>query len=235
MQRQNVNISPATEQKLKTAPTVLGSILLAILVLSFFFGPFPPELENAADIDTRTSFELEFKESNVAISWNAKVDSSLTGFQVERAQDNIHYEAIGIVPVREGDYSGEIPSFRLIDRTIEELHFPLVYYRIKEIRKDGHTVYHHPQKIELPFEAKIYASIDAINSESIHFKYASDFPDDIEYQIKDQNDKVIISGNTWSDHETQILEINISKWDSGSYYLKFSHEKNTLIQPFIIP
>lgn len=78
------------------------------------------------------------KEDSVQLEWATVVEINNKEFQVERSIDGQHFASFAIIP-SSGDHGGtQLQYYSVLDRVLPQ---PLIFYRIKQVDKDGTSSY----------------------------------------------------------------------------------------------
>lgn len=115
----------------------------------------------------RMTFKAKEAKNGVLIYWSIKENSKIKAFVIEKSLDNSNFESITRI---EDDMEGILKHYSYID------HFPsskIIYYRLKQLYKDGTSVLTNPFKVELKntIDAWMFITKKTTNLSSLEIEF----------------------------------------------------------------
>ncbi len=107
----------------------MSGILLGTPIAIGNMGALPVEL---------TSFSARLRGTDAVLQWNTATELNNFGFDIERSTDRENWESVGFVPGHGSSASPKQYSFT--DARIDA-RAPVLYYRLRQIDRDGTTAY----------------------------------------------------------------------------------------------
>jgi len=93
------------------------------------------EYGQVSSVENLTLFKASIKGSAVELEWQIKSKANISGFVIERSNDNRQYKRIGIVKASGNSKSQD---YKLIDKAVKEEKY---YYRLIQVYADGSFKY----------------------------------------------------------------------------------------------
>jgi len=115
----------------------------------------------------RMIFKAKETKNGVLIYWSIKENSKIKTFVIEKSLDNSNFESITKI---EDDMEGILKHYSYVD------HFPsskIIYYRLKQLYKDGTSVLTNSFKVELKntIDAWMFIAKKATNLPSLEIEF----------------------------------------------------------------
>ncbi|MFK7923923.1 MAG: SdrD B-like domain-containing protein, partial [Bacteroidia bacterium] len=178
-------------------------------------------------------FQAERKDRDVAVKWGLIDPEELPShFELERSLDGRYFETIYQQDALDQDGYLE---YNFLDQGIMETGLPKVFYRLKQVAKDGIPSFSHIVEINLSEEPMILLSL---------------YPNPVatrlfaQYTLRNINgdDLLIVNslGQTIWTRPVAIKDgmhtesIDVSQWAAGIYYLQLRHETGKEVFKFIV-
>ncbi len=158
------------------------------------------------------AFSAMYQNGFTKLSWSTATETNNDYFDIERSEDGLNFTAIG--KVAGATNSNRITKYTYLDKSgIERT--ALLYYRIKQVDKDGSFDYTEIKVVKVPnlnvFAVHAYPNPVVRNlTVSLGEGYKS-----ATYVLTDMSGKSLLKGNLISSHQ-----IDVSNLPKGAYILK---------------
>ena len=166
-----------------------------------------------------TGFTATKKDNNGLLNWQVENESAVTDiYQVERSLNGRDFASISSMPGKNNGASLNV--YEYTDNNLKALRTDIIYYRIKQIDKDGKYAYTEIRSIRLDgksFSANVFPN-PVVNIGSVNI----DLVDDAKINIfltdaaGKEIQKVLIDGKKG----LNVYKLNMSTLAAGTYQLK---------------
>lgn len=154
--------------------------------------------------------------NSVLINWEAETDSQHGFFEVERSKDGVHYSSIGKVIGK--------PPYQLVDNSSNNGY---VYYRIKQLDKDGKTSY--SKIVNVFIRSGKYNLIVHPNpvADKVNLQMNGLTNDAVNVQISDMHGREVYN-EIFTGSAQKNISISVQTWRPQMYFVKI-YSKNRII------
>ena len=180
-----------------------------------------------------TGFTAVKKADNGLLNWQVENESPVTDhYLVERSLNGRDFTTIGTIAARINGTTGS-NAYEYTDNNIKALRTDVIYYRIKQVDKDGKYAYTEIRSIRLDgksFSASVYPN-PVINSGTVNI----DLVDDAKVNILltdaagKEVQKAIIEGKKG----VNVYKLNMVTLAAGTYQLKVSAGSDSKVLPVV--
>lgn len=106
-----------------------------------------------------TGFTVEKKSDNALLTWNVENETSITDhYEMERSINGRDFTSIHRIDARV-DQGNTANNYAYTDYNLKSLHANVIYYRIKQVDKDGHLIFSQVRSVRLDgkgFAVQVY-------------------------------------------------------------------------------
>ncbi len=166
------------------------------------------------------SFAGVRKNNNVYLEWQTETEANNNGFSVERSTDGNSFESIGFVATKaDGGNSSANIKYNYID----EINFnSALYYRLKQIDKDGKTEYSSIVVIKgnEPIKFQISGVYPNPVVRDLNIKMSILTNEKVQLSVSDINGRLMMQESRQMNSGENLLSINVNALASGTYIIK---------------
>lgn len=180
---------------------------------------------NAVPIPVRfLGFNAVKRNSDAILTWNVENESAITDrYEIERSLNGTTFAAVATVRARNNGSSTN--SYEATDANIDNLRAtgPMVYYRIKQIDRDGKFVYTQVRSIRLDgrtTQISVYPN-PVRNNATLNLNLLEDA--EVIVTINDAGGKQVQHLQLQGFRGNNIKNIDMSKFSAGSYMIKVQY------------
>ena len=180
---------------------------------------------NAVPIPVRfLGFNAIKRNSDAILTWNVDNESAITDrYEIERSLNGTSFAAVATVRARNNGSSTN--SYEATDANIDNLRAsgPMVYYRIKQIDRDGKFVYTQVRSIRMDgrtTQISVYPN-PVRNNATLNLNLLEDA--EVIVTINDAGGKQVQHLQLQGFRGNNIKNIDMSKYASGSYMIKVQY------------
>lgn len=180
---------------------------------------------NAVPIPVRfLGFNAVKRNSDAILTWNVENESAITDrYEIERSLNGTTFAAVATVRARNNGSSTN--SYEATDASIDNLRAtgPMVYYRIKQIDRDGKFVYTQVRSIRLDgrtTQISVYPN-PVRNNATLNLNLLEDA--EVIVTINDAGGKQVQHLQLQGFRGNNIKNIDMSKFSAGSYMIKVQY------------
>ena len=180
---------------------------------------------NAVPIPVRfLGFNAIKRNSDAILTWNVENESAITDrYEIERSLNGTTFAAVATVRARNNGSSTN--SYEATDANIDNLRAtgPMVYYRIKQIDRDGKFVYTQVRSIRLDgrtTQISVYPN-PVRNNATLNLNLLEDA--EVIVTINDAGGKQVQHLQLQGFRGNNIKNIDMSKFSAGSYMIKVQY------------
>jgi trimeric autotransporter adhesin len=170
------------------------------------------------------SFTVTRQNSIAILNWSTSQETNSKSFVAERSIDNKNWTPVG--SVNAAGNSDNKKDYSLTDYSPEK---GINYYRLKQIDVDGKIRYSMVRKVSFDKNGFIIISPNPAKN-FVHIKLAGNNPDPVTIDVFDNTGKLIHRVTT----SASSLQIEISKFAKGNYFIKVVNGKDISIQKLLI-
>jgi hypothetical protein len=187
------------------------------------FAPLPIEL---------LGFKARQEGPDALVSWTTTNEIQARHFELERSVDGTNFQKIH---TEEAKGVGQNEDYRYLDPQVVDLGLPLLYYRLKKVNQDGSQEY--SDVVELNLKTGSLAGLSVFPnpaSKTVNVRLYLNEIEAPEMRVVSSLGQVLWEGNPNADLRYQVLQIDVSKWAAGIYYLELSHEQGGTSHKFMV-
>ena len=168
-----------------------------------------------------SSFSAIKRSDDGMLNWTAENETNLTDrYEIERSLNGRDFNNIGTMAPKNNGIPGN--SYDFIDRKLSSVDSKgVLYYRIKQIDKDGKFVYTDIKSIRLDgktFDVSIYPNPIANNSGNLYIDMVND--EKINIMLFDASGKILQTGVINGLKGLNTYTLNMSNMSKGTYMVK---------------
>lgn len=169
------------------------------------------------------SFNGVLQKNAAFLKWTTDNESNTASFVIERSQDGVHFNNIGIVAANSNTNNKVDYSYSDEEAAIQSAQ--ILYYRLKIIDKDGAFTYSNIITVSL---AGIFGKITVTpNPATVQTKVIVSSPADgkAKWKLMDNTGTVILQNTIELKKGNNEVKIDFTKLAAGIYYLNVSNTK----------
>ena len=178
-----------------------------------------------------TGFTAIKKDNNALLNWQVENESAVTDFySVERSFNGRDFVSISNVARKNSSTSN---VYDYTDNNIKALRADIIYYRIKQVDKDGKYAYTEIRSIRLDgksFSANVYPN-PIINTGSVNIDLVEDAK--INILLTDAAGKEVQKGVIEGKKGLNIYKLNMAALGAGTYQVKVSAGNDSKVIPVV--
>ncbi len=179
-----------------------------------------------------TGFNVVNKENNGLLNWQVENESALTDFyEVERSLNGRDFVALTQIASKQNGSSANV--YEHTDLNLKSLRTDIIYYRIKQIDKDGKFTYTEIKSIRL--DGKAFAVNIYPNPVKVSGNVNIDLVDDIKVniQLTDVTGKEVQVAAINGKKGLNIYTLNMAALSAGTYQLKVIAGNESKVIPVV--
>ncbi len=174
---------------------------------------------------TWLDFTVKKVGTTAELAWKTREDGKNQGFEIERSVDGQNFATIGTVKPS----TQELGNYFFIDKSLQEVAAPIVYYRIKQIDTDGVVTYSKVQTVRNDMFSAVAATIYP-NPFKDFFTTQINTEEDMQFEVQvvDMLGK-IVKQFTWQCKKgNNTLNTTTDNLPQGTYLLHLQSETKEL-------
>ena len=182
---------------------------------------------------TFESVRAYFEDQSVSVSWRTAKEENASHFEVQRSVDGKEFENIG--KVKALGYSANIVDYDLIDGRLPDAQ--TVYYRIKEVDKNGTFMYSQTVSVKLPYTEAGILSISPNPSnegEAFDIEFHSHQVGTAELGIFNIMGQEVFSATYNCSKGLNTIDVDVNNLPAGTYFITLSQNENKSVKKFIV-
>jgi hypothetical protein len=191
-------------------------------------------LSNGASLDCTLlpvellSFTASQQGPSVELEWSTASEHNSAYFTVERAADNLHYEAIGTLAA--AGESSQVNQYRLTDG---DPRTGVNYYRLIQTDADGQSATSPVQWVR--FSGQVGIVYPNPTQGLLHVDLAGGLPGSIAYRLLDMTGRAVRAGSWTSDGGQSTRTLDLQMLAPGNYLLELVHPDGSrqLLPPLV--
>lgn len=175
--------------------------------------------------------KLESQGQNLEFSWTTSFEFGTNTFVVEKSEDGYRFEEVERFKAM-GDTMGTI-SYRYLDQKFLRQELPEVYYRIKHIDKQGNSLVSPVTRYYRPSRSKLHLKINYKKRKKVlKVEYSSFYNTTLELLAVRTNGKVKARWIVPGTRNIRKLNLDISKWEKGLYFIELNYSTHSKAKAF---
>lgn len=169
------------------------------------------------------SFTGIMQDAHNKLQWKAACTNNVD-FIVERSNDGIHFDSIGIKEAIVADCNHPFDFTDVIPEAIS-------YYRLKLVEDNGSISYSDIVVLERTKAGNLKLSVypNPVTGNQLTLKLTSDKKQLLKLQLTELSGKIVWNGFINSSIGTSLVPITLPKLAAGMYYLRFADHKNNQV------
>lgn len=175
------------------------------------------------------SFNAMWQTSRVAIEWKTASETNNDYFILERSTDAVNYSEIARV-----DGQGMSVTTTNYQQYDENIQHGTYYYRLTQVDFDGQSTIEGIAVVQCPLFAEDVVVYPQPADETLHIKLRTLYASKAAVQLINAVGQVVGNQNVDLSIGSQVIELNVSKLESGWYVLQLNSEHETLRKPIVI-
>ncbi len=175
------------------------------------------------------SFTALPQKQDVILKWVTENEINNDHFDIEKSSDNIRYGSIGLVAAANNPPAVQ-HTYSFIDNNA---YGGTVYYRLKQVDKDGAFIYSHIATVNINFTNVLWQVYPnpAGSKTSVHIKAAISAA---QLQLSDAKGQVVYAKDLSELTPGRVIEIPLQNLAKGVYLLKIQAGKESRVEKIIV-
>ncbi|MEP7164575.1 MAG: T9SS type A sorting domain-containing protein [Ferruginibacter sp.] len=177
-------------------------------------------------------FSATKKDDNGLLNWQVENESAVTDiYMVERSFNGRDFTSIASLPKKNNGASAN--AYAYSDNNLKALRTDIIYYRIKQIDKDGKFAYTEIRSIRLDgksFSASVFPN-PIISTGSVNIDLAEDVK--VSITLTDAAGKEVQKGFIDGKKGLNIYKLNMATFAAGTYQLKVIAGNENKVLPVV--
>jgi hypothetical protein len=181
---------------------------------------------------TLTSFTATVQQEKVLLNWQTATESNSDFFSIERSYDGQAFEQIGTLTA--SGNSSSLRNYHYIDGSFSS---QVIYYRIKQVDRDGHYAYSAVVSVRIKGRSSVqieqfYPTVAGI-SQPLQVKMNSDKATPVTVQLFNPEGKLISQRVQALAAGNNNFSVPVPTSAAGTYYIRFTGEGFSAIKSII--